>query len=70
MNEQTIIKIKTSNVLANKWTDKAKSLGVNRSDYLNALLIGRDTLPSAMTSSLSEQFSSSEDCTTRRPTSR
>lgn len=49
MKEETIIKIKTSNLLANKWTRKSKSLEISRSDYLNNLLLGRETFPSSET---------------------
>ena len=46
MKDETIVKIKTSNLLANKWTKKSKSLEISRSDYLHNLLLGRESFPS------------------------
>ena len=47
MKDETIVKIKTSNLLANKWTKKSKSLEISRSDYLHNLLLGRESFPAS-----------------------
>jgi hypothetical protein len=61
MNEETIIKIKTSNVLADKWTRKSRSLSIPRSDYLNNLLLGRDVFPLPKTSTGKQHLPRSVD---------
>ena len=69
-NEETIIKIKTSDVLATKWADRAKSLGVSRSDYLNNLLLSRDSFPLVMATTSNEQSFGSVDGGTTPPRAR
>jgi len=56
MKDETIIKIKTSNLLASKWARKSKSLEISRSDYLNNLLLGRETFPSTDATPADKQF--------------